>query len=305
MKYEPPFSSAQISRRGFIHGGTLLLLGAGCVESSEPAKLPETKTTSTTLVRIGAITDLHYAEKPSAGNRFYQESLSTISAAATKFSEAKTDLIVELGDFIDSTKSVDRDLKHLQTINDALAKAPGVKHYVLGNHCVETLTKREFLDAVRQSQSHYAFDFGPLHFVVLDACFLSDSTPYGRNNVDWTDANIPPEQLNWLRDDLRSTNKPTIVFAHQRLDKIHRYSVKNAAAVRAILEQSGKVSAVFQGHHHRNDHQEIAGIHYCTLVAMVEGSGQENNGYATIEANDRGQIIVEGFRKQSNYRWGA
>jgi alkaline phosphatase len=176
---------------------------------------------------------------------------------------------------------------------------------VLGNHCVETLTKPEFLEAVGKSNTFYSFDAGPLHFVVLDACFLSSGESYGRNNVDWTDANLPAAQLDWLRADLLNTHKPTIVFAHQRLDKAKRYSVKNAEVVRKVLQQSGKVQAVFQGHHHRNGYQEINGIHYCTLQAMVEGSGKESSGYSLIEVLDSGTIAVTGFRKQASYVWKA
>jgi alkaline phosphatase len=69
------------------------------------------------------------------------------------------------------------------------------------------------------------------------------------------------------------------------------------------LEPSGNVLAVFQGHSHKNDHQEISGIHFCTLVAMVEGGGQESNGYSTMDVLADGAIRVTGFRKQANYNW--
>ena len=95
------------------------------------------------------------------------------------------------------------------------------------------------------------------------------------------------------------------MFAHQRLDVANDYGVKNAAEVRKVLEGSGKVLAVFQGHSHKNDYKEIAGIHYCTLVAMVEGSGAENNGYSTVDLGRDGTIRVTGFRKQADYTWRA
>jgi UDP-2,3-diacylglucosamine pyrophosphatase LpxH len=292
--------SVSLSRRAFVRGGTLVLLGAGCVESASTS----TAQTSPAL-RIGLITDLHYAAKPSVGNRYYQESLSKLSEAVKQFRRDRTDFIVELGDFIDSTKSVPKDLENLQKISEALRAAACPAHHVLGNHCVETLTKQEFLEAVDEKESFYSFDFGSSHFVILDACFLSNGEPYGRNNVDWTDANLPNEQLEWLRADLKSTTKPTIVFAHQRLDNAKRYSVKNAEKIRSVFEKSGSVQAVFQGHHHRNDYHEINGIHYCTLLAMVEGSGEESNGYSMIEILGSGTMTVSGFRKQSSYVWKA
>jgi alkaline phosphatase len=61
--------------------------------------------------------------------------------------------------------------------------------------------------------------------------------------------------------------------------------------------------AVFQGHSHKNDLKDINGIHYCTLVAMVEGSGAENNGYSLVDVLEGGAIRLTGFRKQAKYEW--
>jgi alkaline phosphatase len=93
------------------------------------------------------------------------------------------------------------------------------------------------------------------------------------------------------------------VFAHQRLDVENNHGVKNAKAVRKVLEDSGKVLAVFQGHSHQNDYKEIAGIHYCVLKAMVEGSGLENNGYSLMDLSADGAIRLSGFQKQKAYSW--
>ena len=118
-----------------------------------------------------------------------------------------------------------------------------------------------------------------------------------------TDPNIPAAELQWLRQDLQHAQGKTVVFAHQRLDVSNHYGVKNAGQVRQVLEQSGKVLAVLQGHSHENHYQQIAGIHYCVLVAMVEGSGAENSAYATMDLFNQGVIRITGFLKQQNYDW--
>jgi alkaline phosphatase len=65
------------------------------------------------------------------------------------------------------------------------------------------------------------------------------------------------------------------------------------------------VLAVFQGHSHKNDYKDIAGVHYCTLVAMVEGAGAASSGYSTAVVRPDGAITVAGFRKQKGYKWAA
>jgi len=287
----------QNNRRAFIRNGTLLL-SAGAASSSllwgnddEPS------------VSFGLITDLHYADKPPAGSRHYRETPDKLAEAADRFANEKLDFVVELGDFIDAADSVDTELRYLKRINRDFTPISKKRHYVLGNHCVDTLTKAEFLGGVEQEKSYYSFDLKGVHFVVLDSCFRSDGESYGRKNFQWTDPNIPAAELEWLAEDLKATSSPTVVFAHQRLDVANHYGVKNAAAVRRVFEESGNVLAVFQGHSHKNDLKDIGGIHYCTMVAMVEGSGAESNGFSMLKVARDGTIAVSGFRKQSSYDW--
>lgn len=288
--------SLRQGRRAFLQNGTLLLATAAAGNQSflfaDDGKHP---------LRVGLVTDLHHADKPSAGTRHYRETLGKLAEAATQFEKDKVSFVVELGDLIDAADSVKTEQRYLQTINREFSAISKDRHYVLGNHCVDTLTKAEFLDGVEQKQSYYSFDRGEFHFVVLDSCFRSDGEPYGRKNSKWNDANIPAAEMDWLRADLKATRKQTVVFAHQRLDVSNDHGVKNCPEVRRILEESGKVWAVFQGHSHQNDLKDIGGIHYCTLVAMVEGSGVDNNGYSVLEIAPAGTIRLTGFRKQKGY----
>ena len=253
-------------RRAFLKSGTLVMVAP--LLSSEKRFASD----GVAPLRVGLVTDLHYADKPSVGTRYYRESLAKLEEAAQQFKRDQPTLLVELGDLIDAADSVDVEQGYLQKINGVFSAICQDRHYVLGNHCVNTLTKEEFLGGVEQKKSYYSFDRGGFHFVVLDSCFRSDGEAYGRNNFQWTDANIPTPELDWLAADLQANNKPVIVFAHQRLDVSNNHGVKNNADVRKILEDSKRVLAVFQGHSHQNDLKEIGGIHYCTLVAMVEGS---------------------------------
>jgi alkaline phosphatase len=132
--------------------------------------------------------------------------------------------------------------------------------------------------------------------VVIDANYRKDETPYDHGNFTWTDTLIPQSQLEWLRRDLVAASLPVIVFIHQLLDGAGGLYVVNADEVRNILQASGKVLAVFQGHKHDGDYNNIEGIHYYTLKAMVVGSGADNNSYATVEVLGDNDIIVTGYR---------
>ena len=287
----------RLGRRAVLKSGTLVLaaasLSAGQLVADDDAP----------RLRVGLVTDLHYADKASAGTRYYRETLAKLEEAAQHFAEAKPTFVVELGDLIDAADSVQVEQSYLKTIDREFAAISNDRHYVLGNHCVDMLKKEEFLAGVERENSYYSFDRGGIHFVVLDSCFRSDDEPYGRKNSKWTDANIPAAELEWLRADLSANDTPVIVFAHQRLDVSEQHSVRNNADVRKLLEASGRVLAVFQGHSHQNDLSDIGGIHYCTLVAMVEGSGKENSGYSLMDVEANGTIHLTGFRKQKSHQW--
>ena len=291
-----------IERRAFIRDGSLFLL-SGVLGLSQSSELLADK--AKRKVRLGLITDMHYADKPTAGSRHYRETLSKLSEAAKHFHKVKTEFVVELGDFIDAADSVAVEMGYLKRINKEFSALPGKKHYVLGNHCVYTLTKEEFLSSVGQKKSYYSFDSGGFHFVILDACYRKDGKPYGRKNFQWTDPNIPAKQVEWLKGDLSTAKGKTIVFVHQRLDVAGAYGIKNAGEVRKVLEDSKKVVAVFQGHSHENSLKTIAGIHYCVLAAMIEGSGAKNNGYSTMDVFENGTLKITGHRRQKNYNWAS
>ena len=290
------------SRRAFMQDGSVLLLsGMTTAGSSSFGAILDQKP----LSNFALITDLHYADKPTAGSRHYRETLRKLAEAKTVFDRNTPEFLVCLGDLIDAASEVETELGYLSRIVKELNTIDCPKHFVLGNHCVDTLTKSEFLNGVGQDKSFYSFNRNGVHFVILDACFRSDGKPYQRKNFDWTDPNISEEQVQWLEADLADTKMPTIVFTHQRLDDAGVYSAKNAAVVRNKLEASNNVLAVFQGHSHKNEHQLIKGIHYCTMVAMVEGSYEQSNACSIVSVLPDGTVKVAGHRKQASYQWPA
>jgi alkaline phosphatase len=174
----------------------------------------------------------------------------------------------------------------------------------LGNHCLNAFTKKEFLASCgsKSKRSYYSFDCGDYHFVVLDANFKQDGTPYANGNFSWTDTWIPEPEQEWLKSDLAAAgDKKTIAFLHQNLhDEKNAHGVKNAPDVRRILEEAGNVVAVFQGHDHSGGYVKIGGIRYCTLKAMVEGPASENNSYAVVALDGAGGVRLEGFGRQKD-----
>jgi alkaline phosphatase len=247
---------------------------------------------------IGLVADVHYADRDPWGTRHYRDSAAKLTRFVETMKRHRVAFAVVLGDLVDKGKDLATETAYLACIEAVFRRFEGERHHVLGNHDVATFTKEQFVGAAGMPAAHYAFDAGGYHFVVLDACYRRDGEPYGAGNFEWTDTAIPLTEQRWLAADLAAATSPCVVFVHQRLDDDgNPHTVKNAPEVRRLLERSGKVVAVFNGHDHRGGYSRIGGIHYVTLRAMVEGAGPENNAYALARVAAAG-IRVRGFGRQ-------
>jgi hypothetical protein len=287
-----------ISRRVFLR------CAAGTALASLSCAPGNLSTRRGPAVRFGIVTDCHYADADPVGTRFYRESLGKLAECIDRMNPEKVDFLIELGDFKDENRppAEAKTLSHLRKIEAVFQRFHGPKHHVLGNHDMDSISKQQFLSCVENTgveagRSHYSFDTKGLHCVVLDANYRSDGRDYDHGRFDWTDANVPAHELDWLRQDLAASRSPVVVFIHQLLDGTGSVYVKNASEVRHILESSGRVLAVFQGHHHPGAYSHINGIHYYTLKGLIEGHGEDNNAYAVVEVHPDLNMTVTGYRK--------
>lgn len=261
-------------------------------------------------VRFGLLADPHYAERSPANNRYFSESLGKVSECIDLMNEQHVDFLIELGDLKDQgiAPQETETLQFLSTIEKTIKRFKGPLYHVLGNHDHDSISKQQFLKAITnegfsEALNYYSFNKGSFHFIVMDANYTAQGKEYDHGNFEWTDVHIPDNQLVWLTEDLHNNARPTIVFVHHQLDSIafeaeHRvHCPDNADRVRAILENSGKVMAVFQGHYHKGSINRINNIYYYTLKAVVEGSGPENNNYAIVEVGEDKLIRIKGYRK--------
>ena len=292
----------ECSRRFFIEGigsfSAVTLVGCTLQKTGEKP-----------VVRFGCVTDCHYAEIPYAkrpypvGDAAYSESAKKLAECVAVMNREKPDFLIELGDFKDLGPSKEATLGYLDKIEKVFSGFQGPRYHVAGNHDFDCLTTEEFFsripnDGKVSKTGYYTFVRGGVMFSVLNACFDSAMKPYSCNNP-WNNANVPPEEIAWLKKELAAAPGQVIVFCHQCLCSAaeRQHIVKNAAAVRAVIEKSGKVKAVFTGHQHSGLIDIVKGITYYSLRGLVLNSGEEENGYALAEVFPSGGVRVTGYRK--------
>lgn len=292
-----------LSRRRFL--GLATATTAGMLVSPELFARKSNKP----ILRFGMISDVHYADREPAGNRYYRQSLAKTKEAIDQMNREKLDFAIELGDYkdMDAAPNEANTLKYLAEIESVFQQFNGPTYHVLGNHDMDSISKAQFLERVEntgipKSKSYYSFDLKGFHLVVLDGNFTTAGKPYDHGDFHWEDTFIPSEETTWLKDDLAQNKLPVIVFIHQMLDdsKNVKQAVRNAAEVRQILEQSGNVRCVFQGHVHEERYNLINGIHYCSVNAVVDGDGPENSAYTIVDVYKDGSLKLDGFRRATD-----
>jgi alkaline phosphatase len=225
-------------------------------------------------------------------------SLTKINNAVSAFNSWNPDFVVELGDFIDDDTAT-HDLTALQEVEATYDNLTMSRKYVLGNHDLDTLTKATFISHVGMSEKYYSFDVGNYHFIVLDDMYDASGNDLEAHGINNPSRYISDTEKTWLTNDLNNTTKKTIIFVEAHLyGMISAQMIQNAADIRTILENSGKVLACFHGHSGTNQVDTINGIAYYAMRAMDQASP---NAYAKVAIYSDNSIRIEGINEQYSY----
>ena len=232
-------------------------------------------------MKIGIFTDPHDSTKDvSCVTRRPSLSWGKIQKAMETFRDV--DLVICLGDLTDDCVNPEENVPRLKALAQMI-RGYGVPFVsLMGNHDCNVFTPEEF-DALGGNRPPFLMQFGVTALIFLDANYTCDGLRYEPGCVNWMDTAIPEWQLENLRNALSDASvQNAIIFVHQNLDPEVQWQhiIANHKQVREILECSGKVSKVIQGHYHPGHDCMINGIEYHTLPAMCEG---ENNPFEVIE----------------------
>lgn len=262
------------------------------------------------MIRFALIADSHIGpEKPYEGQirKLSRNSVPYLRQLAGEIAGVtKPDFIVQLGDLIEDSASWSEDYSNFASGIGLFDRMPAPTLSVIGNHDQVKLSVDELARLNKMERLYFSRDIAGLHCVVLFS-----------SSKDHTDIHISSEQQEWLRSDLEATDKPAFIFLHHPLDDqslqgnvwFEKYPdycfVEEKRAVRDILESSGKVQAVFNGHVHQNAHSVIGGIHYFTIQSLVEKQGEPDvcsRSYALVTVEGRKLTVEVCGRDAAYYR---
>lgn len=216
-------------------------------------------------VSFCAFADIHYFPRIWPNDKI--ENLERILRRAEA---AKTDFTIHLGDFC---HDVIKDRNYVDLYNNFSQPT----YHVIGNHDGERNGLGPMFEAYRLKNNYYSFDRCGFRFIVGDPNYMytpdGKDVHYERYNVVDTKRTkscyFPPEQTDWIREQVNSSPYPCVFFSHESLEREYT-SVTNWEEIRGIFDEAnkahpGRVRLVINGHFHIDNFRLINNIGYLDL----------------------------------------
>jgi predicted phosphodiesterase len=126
--------------------------------------------------------------------------------------------------------------------------------------------------------ANYSFDYGPVHFTVLDS----------NHYMDWT----RPDLRKWLEDDLAASKRPwrIVLLHHAPFHSTRKHAEQQRMRVLAPLFEKHKVAFVFAGHVH--NYQRSHAIRFVPDSAMHPLGTQQRISGKVIRDEAQGVVYI-------------
>lgn len=222
-------------------------------------------------MKLGFFTDSHYSTAElTDGNRFNNQSLRKIREAYRFFEKEQCDLVICLGDLIDHEDRHEQEIQNLMEVAEVLQHSPLQTRVVMGNHDGFSFEVDEFYRILGEACRPSYINIEGNHLIFLDTCYFKSGAHYQPGDTDWTDTFYPHAEA--LRQQLSTLTGNIYLFMHQNIDPAtpENHQVYNGSQLRRIIEESGTVKAVYQGHYHLGKQSNYKGISYTSFQAMCQ-----------------------------------
>ena len=241
-------------------------------------------------MKIGIFTDSHYSSyELTCKFRRNNLSLQKIREAYEYFKSQGCEMVISLGDLVDYERTREKVIENLKEIAKIIENFAIKTVCVMGNHDAMIVPVKEYYSILKNCEPEDITMNGK-NLVFLDNCYFKDGTHYNGREGDYRDTYYPYAKE--LKNKLESLSGDTYLFMHQCIDplpwtdyKEHEERLKicecgpefwdectvaNAKEVSEIVEKSGKVKAVYQGHFHFGKREVNNGVEYITVPSMAE-----------------------------------
>jgi hypothetical protein len=180
----------------------------------------------------------------------------------------------QLGDIVEEAPDGGaRPVGILKRLADKFTGHMGRIAHVVGNHDIFCFPEAILCQEFGLPGAFYTFEVEAYRVIVLNSCDIRESD----QRVAFSS-----RQLEWVKDVLQASNRPTVVLSHHPLGEVDlRGNVwfdgmpwqclpQNRTVVRELFAEYGNVQLVLGGHIHANSCTLHEGIPYVTIQSATE-----------------------------------
>jgi predicted phosphodiesterase len=231
------------------------------------------------------------------GDRTGEAQPGVYETVLKQFEAEKPAFVVTVGDTIQGGNDATAEGEW----SAALQFEPKIPIYrAAGNHDIWSPASEKLFEKYAGHPSHYSFDYGAIHFTILD---------------NSRSEQFEPNEMAFLEQDLKANNsKPIKVIVSHRPSWLVNAIFNNPDFELQRLAKKYGVRTVIAGHVHKMAHAEIDGVTYISMPSAgghLRDSGKYEDGwffgYAVAEAGPQGITIrfkEVGGKTSSLSDWG-
>lgn len=266
------------------------------------------------MKKIVIFSDLHYApERPiNNGSKIERKLIEYAEPLLDKITdkinnEINPDLVLYLGDVVEDFNDHDKDIENLNYIWKKLQKIESPFYSCIGNHDLRSMESRTEVEEIfGYEHSTFSFDIEGLHIVILGT-YVNNELGREEGGIFKTQF-ISEDDMNWLKQDLKNNNLPTIVCLHFGVAEDDMKGnwwfenlpetalLGNRKELKEILKNDENILAVFSGHQHWTKKIVEDGIPYYVVGSMSENindDGIPDGVYFVVEFDGENLVVVE------------
>ncbi len=209
--------------------------------------------------------DFHYAPGWMSG-KFLGRNIEDPRRLQQIALEEKCDFIIHASDFVHGPLEKTKDF--IEEYNNFQIPS----YHCLGNHDVDNVPLEDMLRMYRMENSYYYFDCNGYRIIVIDPnnCYIDGKYIHFNHNVRCRIPEcryfIPPEQLAWLEETIRTSPYPCITISREGFGR-HAGGVGNQDAALRIINganarKKNSVLMCMNGHNHCDQLRILDGVLY-------------------------------------------